>query len=120
MPRCAPAGGGGAPLAPGTGSALAFGNPCPCGAVLAEIAPVAPSLAVGLIEALGGIGSLPCWIRDARCATTGGRAGPGVAARAAAAAVGDPGVAGGWLITVLMTVVLWMLLKTTLLGGGAT
>jgi hypothetical protein len=24
----------------------------------------------------------------------------------------------GWLITVLMTVVLWMLLKTTLFGGG--
>jgi hypothetical protein len=103
---------------------LALGKPCPCGkalgAALAGIAPVAPSLAAGLIDALCGTGILPCWISDARCATAGGRAGPGVATRVAAAAVGDPGAADGWLITVLMTVVLWMLLNTTLFGGGAT
>jgi hypothetical protein len=123
VPKWAP-GGGGAPWAPGTGRELALGNPCPCGsafgATLAGVARGVPGLAVGLIDALGGIGNLPCWIRDARCATAGGSEGPGVPARAAAAAVGELGVAGGWLITVLITVVLWMLAKTMLFGGGAT
>ena len=123
VPRRA-AGGGGAPGAPGTGSELALGIPCPggkaLGVTLAGTAPGGvPGLAVGLIEALGGTGSLPCWIREARCATAGGSDGPGVPARAAAAAVGELGVAVGWLITVLITVVLWMLLKTMLFGGGA-
>jgi hypothetical protein len=87
---------------------------------LAGVTPGVPGLAVGLIDALGGTGSLPCWISEARCATAGGSDGPGVPARAAAAAVGELGVAAGWLITVLITVVLWMLAKTMLLGGGAT
>jgi hypothetical protein len=39
-----------------------------------------------LIEALGGTGSLPCWIKVALCATAGGNA--GVAALGAAAATG--------------------------------
>ena len=84
------------------------------------MAPSAPVLATGLIAALGGTGALPCCISDARCATAGGSAGPGAPSRAAAAAVGEPAAAAGWLITVLMTVVLWMLLKTMLFGGGAT
>jgi hypothetical protein len=103
---------------------LAFGTPDAggnaLGATLAGTAPGAPGLAVGLIDALGGTGSLPCWIIEARCATAGGRAGPAVPARAAAAAVGEFGVGVGWLITLLITAVLWMLLKTMLFGGGAT
>lgn len=121
-------GAGGAPLAPGTGSAFAFGKPCGpgggvfgavaafgvtlagCGALGAALipfgapgvaaapgaldapgalgAPGAPSTAgftTGLIEALGGTGSLPCWIRVAFCATAGGRVGvapPGAGAAA--------------------------------------
>jgi hypothetical protein len=35
-----------------------------------------PNLAAGLIEALGGTASLPCWISEALCATAGGSAGP--------------------------------------------
>jgi hypothetical protein len=128
----APAGGGGAPLAPGTGSTLALGSslafgsslifPCPCGVAVGTTfvgttGAVVPGLIAGVFARLGGTGSLPCWISDARCLTEGGRA-----AVAAVAACGDtagaavPGVGttggagGGWLITVLMTVVLWMLL----------
>src|SRR6266566_4392031 len=90
---------GGTPLAPGMGSVLAFGNPCPCGnafgVTLAGTAPGVPGLAVGLIDALGGTGNLPCWIREARCATAGGRDGPGAPARDAAAAVGEADVAAG-------------------------
>ena len=33
---------------------------------------------MGLIEALGGTGSFPCWISVALCATEGGSAGPAV------------------------------------------
>ena len=82
-------GAGGAPLAPGTGSALvlgkgwvegsapgafagcvAFGLPvCPAGA------PGKPVLTAGLIAALGGTGALPCWISVALCATAGGSVG---------------------------------------------
>jgi hypothetical protein len=74
-------------------------------------------LTAGLIEALGGTGALPSWISDARFATAGGSAGlaaPGAAkaARPAAPCTGiapGPGGGGGRLITLLMTVVLWML-----------
>ena len=123
VPETAGGGAGGAPLAPGTGSELACGNPCPCGnaafgARLAGVAPGVPGRAAGLIAALCGTGSLPCWISEARCATAGGSAGVAAPARPAAAP-GPPAGAAGWLITVLMTVVLWMLLKTTLFGGGA-
>jgi hypothetical protein len=86
-----------------------------------------PGLAVGCIVALGGIGALPCWIRAARCVTACGKAGPAGLARPATAGARLPGPApepvggaGGRLITVLMTVVLWMLLKMMLFGGGAT
>lgn len=74
-------------------------------------------LTVGWIVALGGIGALPCWIRAARCATACGTAGPAGVARPATAGARLPGPsagpaagggAGGRLITVLMTVVLWM------------
>jgi hypothetical protein len=94
----------------------------------------------GLIDALGGTGALPCWISVARCATDGGSAGlalPGAGAgtapgtppllpgrTAAPAGAPCPGAkpcgGGGRLITVLMTVVLWMLAKMMLFGGGAT
>lgn len=94
------AGIGGAPLAPGTGSALGRDNPCPgwtaFGATLAGIAPVAPSRAAGVIAALGGIGILPCWISEARCATAGGSAGAGAPGRASVPAViGAPGGGAG-------------------------
>jgi hypothetical protein len=97
------------------GSALAFGR-VDCsgklvGLTLAGIAPGVPGFAVGLIEALCGTGNLPCWISAARCVTAAGNAGPAPAGCPAAAA-GLPGGtgSGGRLITVLMTVVLWMLL----------
>ncbi len=76
---------------PGTGKALGFGNAWPCGNALGATfagngvfgaafcpagMPGAPGLAAGLIEALGGTGSFPCWISVARCATAGGSAGP--------------------------------------------
>jgi len=72
-----------------------------------------------LIAALAGGGNLPCWISEARCAVELGKAGPSVAPRppAAAMAAGD---GAGLLITVLMTVVLWMLLKMTLPAGATT
>jgi hypothetical protein len=61
-----------------------------------------------LIDALGGVGSLPCWISEALCATAGGSV--AVAPLAAGSALAAPGPVGaGWLMTVLMTVVLWML-----------
>ena len=64
-------GAGGIPFAPGTGRALAFGSAWPAsgafGVTLAGTAtafwpgaPGAPGLAAGLIEALGGMGCLPC------------------------------------------------------------
>jgi len=137
-------GGGGAPFVPGTGNAFARGKGWPCGASAGALAgctfgaavPVGPAgLMAGLIEALGGTGALPCWISVARCATEGGNAGPA----APGAATGSPPLAPGgmaapsgprWpgakpgcgerLITLLMTVVLWMLAKMMLFGGGAT
>ena len=117
----APGGAGGLPLAPGTGNALAFGKAL--GATLAGdgalgAAPGAP----GLIAALGGTGSLPCWISVARCATDGGNVGPapgGLAPPGPAPGPTGPG-AGGRLMTLLMTVVLWMLAKMMLFGGGET
>ena len=80
-------------------------------------------MAAALIDALGGGGSLPCWIKEARCATAGGKVGPtaGAAGPAAAAEVPRAGAGGaGLLITVLLTVVLWMLTKMMLFGGGTT
>lgn len=124
----APGGAGGAPLVPGTGSALTFGKPCPggkaFGATLAGAGVGVPALGVvGTIEALGGTGNLPCWIRLARWATAGGSAGVvATAPRGNAGKAGAPGAggAGGLLMTLLMTVVLWMLAKMMLFGGGAT
>ena len=138
-------GGGGAPLAPGTGSVFAFGIGCVDGCAAGALAgrsafggpfgpvgpPGRPVRTAGLIVALGGIGALPCWINVARCATAGGRLGvalPGAGATAAAGARGRPAVpmpgdaagCGGRLMTLLMTVVLWMLAKMMLFGGGAT
>ena len=94
------------------------------GAPGATGAPTTPAFTAGLIEALGGGGNLPCWIRVALCATAGGKvavAPPGAGA-AATGGVGAPlggtfappgGSAGascaGRLMTLLMTVVLWML-----------
>jgi hypothetical protein len=126
-------GAGGAPLAPGTGSALVlgkgwfggsapgafagcvtFGLPaCPAGA------PGKPAFTAGLIVALGGTGALPCWISVALCATAGGSVGvappcpgatgaPGRPRPAPSPAAGEAGC-GGLLMTLLMTVVLWML-----------
>jgi hypothetical protein len=132
-PVAVPGGKGGAPWAPGTGSALGFGKFCGFTVVDRDLPGVAPGtvtganaagLIVGLIEALGGTGSFPCWISEARCATEGGK--EAAAADSAGPPVpGSPFVAlgpvwGGWLITLLMTVVLWMLAKMTLFGGGAT
>jgi hypothetical protein len=87
------------------------------GATLAGVAGASLGLAVGCIVALGGIGALPCWIRAARCATACGTAGPAGLARPATAGARLPGPgpgpapagnACGRLMTVLMTVVLWM------------
>ena len=128
-PVAALGGGGGAPFVPGTGSAFAFGKGWPCGASAGALAgctfgaavPVGPAgLMAGLIEALGGTGALPCWISVALCATDGGRAGPAAPGAAtetpplapAGIAAPCPGAkpgCGGRLITLLMTVVLWML-----------
>jgi hypothetical protein len=80
---------------------------------LAGVVAVLPAFAFTLIEALCGVGSLPCWISAARCETAAGSAGPAAPAPAAAAGA-------GLLMTVLMTVVLWMLLKMTLFAGAAT
>ena len=130
-------GGGGAPFVPGTGSAFAFGRGWPCGVTAGALAgsvlgaatplpgrtPPTPGLTnAGLIDALGGTGALPCWISVALCATEGGSAAvaaPGAAtgapplAPSGAAAAPCPGTGpapgGGRLITLLITVVLWML-----------
>jgi hypothetical protein len=133
----APAGGaGGPPWAPGTGSVLVCGSlvggaagGVPVGATLAGVPGGIPGLAVGWTVALSGIGALPCWISAARCVAACGNIGATGLARSAIAGLRLPGPvpppaptggAGGRLITVLMTVVLWMLLKTMLFGGGAT
>ena len=93
-------------MAPGTGSALGFGTVGLCGSALGDIggtgafgaafcpfgAPGA-GLAAGLIEALGGGGSFPCWISEAFCATAGGSAGP--APGGTVFAPGDGGAAPG-------------------------
>ncbi|PPD04965.1 MAG: hypothetical protein CTY30_12270, partial [Methylocystis sp.] len=151
-------GAGGAPLVPGTGSALGldkdwfgastlgafegcvpFGVPVGLpGALGAPGAPGKPVLTAGLIDALGGTGALPCWIRVALCATAGGSTGvappcPGAPATTGAgtAPLGlappfRPGTGprgpggGGRLMTLLMTALLWMLAKMMLFGGGAT
>jgi hypothetical protein len=107
----------------------AAGDAAP-GVTFVGVAAGVPNRAVGWIAALGGIGALPCWIRAARWTTACGTAGPAGLARPATAGARLPGpgpagpapagAAGGWLITVLMTVVLWMLLKMMLFGGGAT
>jgi hypothetical protein len=95
---------------PGTGSAFSLRN---CGwlVVLAGVTVAVPGLAVALIVALCGAGNLPCWISEARCTTLFGGVGAPVAAPAGGA---------GLLMTLLMTVVLWMLLKMTLFAGGWT
>jgi hypothetical protein len=81
-PVAAPDGKGGAPWAPGTGSALGFGKfggftvvdkDLPGVAPGAVGTPKAAGLIVGLIDALGGAGSFPCWMSEARCATEGGK-----------------------------------------------
>ena len=125
-------GAGGAPLAPGTGSAFAFGKPCgPGGGVFGAVAafgvtlagcgalgtalipfgapgvaaapgalgapaaPTTPGFTAGLIEALGGTGNLPCWIRVAFCATAGGRVGVAPPGAGAAATGGGGAPLGG-------------------------
>jgi hypothetical protein len=83
------------------------------GASPAGVAPALPAFAVALIEALGGVGSLPCWISVARWATAAGSDGPTAPCWRLAAGA-------GLLMTVLMTVVLWMLAKMMLFGGALT
>jgi hypothetical protein len=87
-------------------------------------------LAAGLIEALAGIGSFPCWINEALRMTEGGSVVPAPVGVTTAPCPGAPFTAGttggaappwalggtlaapgatgagGWLMTVLMTVVL--------------
>ena len=71
--------GSGVPAVPG--KAFCLGSVCWGAAVavgevrLAGTAPGVPGLAAGLIEALGGGGSLPCCISEARWATAGGNVG---------------------------------------------
>lgn len=137
-------GGGGAPLAPGTGSALVLGKGCVGGSAPGALAgsvafgrptcpagaPGKPVLTAGLIAALGGTGALPCWISVALCATAGGSVGVAPPCPGATGEPGRPpalvpspptGAAGcGRLITLLMTALLWMLAKMMLFGGGAT
>ena len=137
---------GGAPLAPGTGSALVLGKGWADGSAPGALtgcvafglpacpAPGKPAFAAGLIAALGGTGALPCWISVALCATAGGSVGVAPPGRGATVAAGEPagppalapspatGAAGcgGLLMTLLMTALLWMLAKMMLFGGGAT
>ena len=134
-------GAGGAPLAPGTGSALVLGKVwfdgsapgaltgCVTFGLPAGPAPGKPVLtAAGLIAALGGTGALPCWISVALWATAGGSVGVAPPCPGAAGAPGRPAPSrsegdvgcGGLLMTLLITVVLWMLAKMMLFGGGAT
>jgi len=116
-----PGGTGGAPLVPGTGSALAFGGAWPGGGALGDTfvgtgvggpafgpdgAPGVPGLAGGFIKALCGIGSFPCWISEAFCWAAAGSAGPTAAGvtppccPAAALPAGDTGGAAalGWAL----------------------
>jgi hypothetical protein len=139
-------GGGGAPLAPGTGSVFALGTGCPDGSAAGALAgcrtfgrpagpgaPGKPVLTAGLIVALGGTGALPCWISVARCATAGGKVGVTVPCPPAAIGAEAPGrpalspgpamdPAGGprRLMTLSIAARLWMLAKMMLFGGGAT
>ena len=141
-----PAGGGGAPLAPGTGNVLvnvlvlggSLNRPCPGGGmvggtVAGTTGAVVPGFAAGTFARLGGGGSLPCWISITRCWTFLGSCGVAVVVWGGGVGVGVPGpgvpsagapeagaAGGGWLMTFLMTVGLWMLLKMMLFGGGAT
>lgn len=137
-------GAGGAPLAPGTGSALVLGKGWFDGSAAGALAgctelgppgrppgaPGKPVLTAGLIAALGGTGALPCWISVARCATAGGSV--GVAPPCPAPIAGAPGrppilspgpAAGAGAVRRLMTLSmaarLWMLAKMMLFGGGA-
>jgi hypothetical protein len=104
-------GAGGVPFAPGIGSALAFGTVWFCGNALGDTfagtsvvgaafcpfgTPGAAGLAAGLIEALGGSGSFPCWISEAFCAAAAGSAGPALAGAVPTAfAPGDGGAVPG-------------------------
>jgi hypothetical protein len=109
-------------LAPGTGNVLVFGGslnlPCPAGSavgatVVGTTGAVVPVLAAGLFARLGGGGSLPCWISITRCWTFLGSCGAALVVGGDVAGVGAPGAGAagaGWLMTLLMTVVLWMLL----------
>ena len=90
------------------------------GATFAGMVAGVPGLVAGLIEALGGGGTLPCWISEARCATVLGSVGPRAPVCGPPAAAMAAGVGAGLLMTVVMTVVLWMLLKMMLFGGAAT
>jgi len=90
------------------------------GVTLTGVEPGVPGLTVGLIDALGGGANLPCWISDARCATVFGKVGPTTPVLGAPAAASAAGDGAGLLMTVLMMVVLWMLLKTMLFGGATT
>ena len=100
-----------------------------------------------MIKVLGGGGTFFSWISVALCIAACGSVGPTLAgvtvpcpgppfaaadtppgwvvgAPAVAGAAGVPGAAGatggGWLMTLLITVVLWILAKMMLFGGGAT
>jgi hypothetical protein len=98
---------------------LVFGSSCRNDGALGAMLAGVTRGALGLIDALGGAGNLPCWISEARCSTWDGNAGPSVPPRPPAAAIAA-GAGAGLLITVLITVVLWMLLKMTLPGGART
>ena len=114
----APAGTGGAPFAPGTGRELVFGGslvpPCPGGKAAGAIGTAGGGVAdfaTGLFATLGGTGNLPCWISVARCLTEGGSGGVIAVTGGGLVGAGAPGAAagavgGGWLMTLLMTVVL--------------
>jgi hypothetical protein len=96
-------GAGGAPLVPGTGSALGLGKDWVGASTLGVFAgcvplgvpvgppgaPGKPVLTAGLIEALGGTGALPCWISVALCATAGGSTGVAPPCPGAPATAGD-------------------------------
>ena len=96
-------GGGGAPLAPGTGRALVLGKGWVEGSAPGALAgcsglglpvcpaPGNPAFAAGLIVALGGTGALPCWISVALCATAGGSVGVAPLCPGATVAPGEPG-----------------------------
>ena len=90
----------GAPLAPGTGSALVLGKDwfggsafgATAGCVVLGVpagAPGKPVFTAGLIAALGGTGNLPCWISVALCATAGGSVGVAPPCPGATATAGE-------------------------------